>query len=335
MHAVLQESFCATISALYRIRIALVKQEDFREREGKGENQHEPIGTVYVAGELSLEAVQIGRDLGIIHPIHENFVPAFTVSKFKFTNGMVFILVFGQHPSAFITSGGLPDRKRKQDADYTLLTAVVLCDFGKKTTLNELSSQLLAQLETVDIAEVERAQLQFTRRQDIANDFSILSEKNVAASDVFAYPFVIEHVYQIKKQMVQTNWALFPSRVCKHHILPSFCAHCSGGSFCDHEIKRTVCALCGGGSLCTHGKQRSQCKQCGRAPLRKSCEHGHQPSQCKQCGRAPKSCEHGHQPSQCKQCGRARKACEHGRIRSQCKDCGGASVCEHGRLRSP
>ena len=119
MRDVLQESVCATISALYRIRIALVKQEDFREQEGEGE--HQPIGTVFVAGELSIEAVQIGCNLGIIHPIHENFVPAFTASKFKFTNGVEFILVSGQHPSAFITSGGLPDRTRKQDTGWISL----------------------------------------------------------------------------------------------------------------------------------------------------------------------------------------------------------------------
>ena len=184
---------------MFRIRTALQIQEDFKQEGG---NIHEPIGTVWAAGDIAFDAIKIGESLGIIHPIHKIFLDGYKASKYRFTNQLEFILVEGQHPTAVAHAHGKKEKKEVQDKVYTLLTAVVECDFGKKTTLPELTSQLRDRLLTVDCAELERTQLRFERRASIANDLSTLSNKGIDVYSVCEYPYEDDFVFESKKQLV-------------------------------------------------------------------------------------------------------------------------------------
>ena len=185
---------------MFRIRIALQKQEDFKQACG---NLNEPIGTAFAAGDISQDAIKIATELLIIHPIHKNFLAGNKASKYMFSNGLEFILVEGQHPTAVPNAHGKKSTKEIQDKVWTLLTAVVECDFGKKTTLPELISQLRDKLITVDAAEVERTELRYQRRAIIAGDLSVLSTMNIEVDSVFEYAYEDDHVFEARQQLVQ------------------------------------------------------------------------------------------------------------------------------------
>ena len=110
----------------------------FRIKEGLKKLPPNSVGTVYVAGDVGKIALQVAKDLNIIQDIKKEIIAGRPAGLHKFSNGLVFATVTGIHPTGLLNSHFKPETQQRQDEEYTMLAALLLCEFETTTSLAEM-----------------------------------------------------------------------------------------------------------------------------------------------------------------------------------------------------